>query len=267
MALALTFAGAVFAFATFREPTETAGVRTAVEDAAEPLSRSDPGVEPWREELVGFVEGETEEPEPEPEPAPEYEPRPAEFPEPLPEPPPKPEPAVQVVDPRPAPDPPEEVAPEPTNEPEPVDEPEPYELPEGAIMALSVDSIDLREVPVFDSVGARALKYGVGHHPNTSLPWSAGPHRNVYIAGHRVGFPGTASDRVFGSLENLGEGDEVVLRGNGGARYRYEVAESFVASPEDSWVKSRVRGEDMVTLQTCVGPNFSERLIVRAERV
>jgi sortase A len=40
-----------------------------------------------------------------------------------------------------------------------------------------------------------------------------------------------------------------------------------VASPEDSWVKSRVRGEDMVTLQTCVGPNFSERLIVRAERV
>lgn len=257
MALALAFAGAVFAFATFRGPTETAGVRAATEDAAEPLSRSDPGVEPWKEEPVAFVEAETEETEPEPERTPVFEPRPVEIPEP----PPEPEPAVQVVDPRPAPDPPEEVAPEPTNEPEP------YELPEGAIMALTVDSIGLREVPVFDSVGARALKYGVGHDPDTSLPWSGGPHRNVYIAGHRVGFSGTASDRVFGSLENLGEGDEVVLRGEGGARYRYRVTESFVASPEDSWVTSRVRGEDMVTLQTCVGPNFSKRLIVRAERV
>jgi sortase A len=37
--------------------------------------------------------------------------------------------------------------------------------------------------------------------------------------------------------------------------------------PEDSWVTGRVRGRDLLTLQTCVGPNFSERLIVRAERV
>ncbi len=51
------------------------------------------------------------------------------------------------------------------------------------------------------------------------------------------------------------------------ARYRYEVTDSFIASPEDSWVMDRVRNEDLLTLQTCVGPNFSERLIVRAERV
>ena len=101
---------------------------------------------------------------------------------------------------------------------------------------LTVDSLGLREVPVFDSTAAWALKYGVGHAADTSLPWSEGPHRNVYIAGHRVGFPGTASDRVFGSLENLAEGDEVLLRGKGGERYRYRVTESFVASPEDGLV-------------------------------
>ena len=29
-----------------------------------------------------------------------------------------------------------------------------------------------QNTPVFDSVGAWALKHGVGHHPETSMPWS-----------------------------------------------------------------------------------------------
>lgn len=112
-----------------------------------------------------------------------------------------------------------------------------------------------------------SLEGVVGHDPGTSLPWTGGLHRNTYIVGHRVGFPGTASDRVLDEPGDLGRGDVVVLRGENGGRHCYEVTESFVASPEDSWVMDRVRDKDMVTLQTCVGPNFSKRLIVRAERV
>ena len=282
MVLALVCAGAVAAFALLGGPPEPIpATKAAAKPETGSLVRSDPDVEPWREETVDPIEAENEVPEPEPEPTPEYEPRPVEFPEatpipspepepvaqPEPEPEPESEPTVQVASPRPPPDPPEVEAPKPANEPEPVDGPKPYELPDGAIMALTADALGLREVPVFDSTAAWALKYGVGHATGTSLPWSGSPHRNVYVAGHRVGFPGTASDRVFGNLENLGEGDEVVLRDGEGSRYRYRVAESFVASPEDGWVKGRVRGEDLLTLQTCVGPNFSERLIVRAERV
>ena len=210
------------------------------------------------------------EPEPEPPPEPE-EKQPAPKPDPEPKPaPPEPEPEVEVAyEPKPAPDPEpvEEPPPPPEKDPEPAEKPELYVPPDGAVMALTVDALGLREVPVFDSIDAQSLKHGVGHAPDTSLPWNDGPHKNVYIAGHRVGFPGTASDRVFDELGDLGRGDGVVLRGEGGKKHRYEVTESFVANPEDSWVMSRVRNKDMVTLLTCVGPNFSERLVVRAERV
>lgn len=279
MVLALVLAGAVFAYASFGGPPETAAVKAATQEPSEPLSRSDPGVEPWREPAVEpRLAEEPEEsgpipiPEPRPEPGP-YQlsgpdppepvsvPEPVAAPDPVPDPVPAPDPAP---DPVPAPDPQPTTNDGPTNV---ADEPPPYQLPEGAIMALTVDALGLREVPVFDSTGAWALKYGVGHDPDTSLPWTDGPHRNVYVAGHKVGFPGTPSDRVFDRLGDLGEGDEVVLRGDGGAQYRYEVTDSFIASPEDSWVMDRVRNEDLLTLQTCVGPNFSERLVVRAERV
>lgn len=279
MVVALAFAGAVFAYASF-DRLEPAAVKTATQKPSEPLSRSDPGVEPWKEAVVEprLAEEPVEpEPRPEPEPAPEPEPEPVPDPEPVtrPEPPPRipdaepqPEPEPAPVPPPPSeePPPPEE-RPAPEEPPADVEEPEPYALPDGAVMALTVETLGLREIPVFDSTGGWALKYGVGHDPDTSLPWTDSPHRNVYVAGHKIGFPGTASDRVFDRLGDLGEGDEVVLRGKGGEKYRYRVTESFVASPEDSWVRSRVRGEDLLTLQTCVGPNFSERLIVRAERV
>jgi sortase A len=277
MTIALAFAGAVFGYASWGGPEEIGAVKSATKEPNSALSRSDPGVNPWKEANVAFRGAEEKVPEPEPKPGPEPKPEPKPKPES------KPPPATAVetshdAAEQPAPKPDTEPAPipdpEPTPNPAPVatpspetDAPKPYSPPDGAIMALTVDALGLREVPVFDSTGAWALKYGVGHDPDTSLPWTDSPHRNVYVAGHKVGFPGTASDRVFDRLGDLGEGDEVVLRGDGGARYRYEVTESFIASPEDSWVADRVRNEDLLTLQTCVGPNFSERLIVRAERV
>ena len=273
MALALVCAGAVAMFAVLGgTPGPAAASKSSTEAGVEPLVRSDPGFEPWKEKAVAFVEAETEEPAPSPKPEPAPSPGPKTQPTPDPEPPPEPEP-------RPEPAPPAEPAPDPqpvfTGEPpEPTAEdiasargPRRYELPDGAVMGLTVEAMGIRDVPVFDSVGEWALGHGIGHHPETSMPWSDAPQRNVYLAGHRLGFPGTDSHLIFYRLDELGAGDEILLRDRDGKRYRYRVSETFKAAPEDSWVTGQVRNRDMVTLQTCSGPNWERRLIVRADRV
>jgi sortase A len=143
-----------------------------------------------------------------------------------------------------------------------------YNLPAGAIMGLTIEAIGIYDAPVFDSFGPWALANGVAHHPQTSLPWSPTPQRNVYLAGHRMGYRGTWSRMIFYNLDKLDAGDEVLLKDRAGTFYRYRVSEVFVVDPTDSWVMGQVRGRDMVTLQTCTPyPTFEKRLIVRAERV
>ncbi len=94
------------------------------------------------------------------------------------------------------------------------------------------------------------------------------PERNVYLAGHRMGYSGTWSRMIFYHLDKLGEGDKVLLEDRNGGRYEYRVIESFVVDPDDTWVMGRVRGRDLLTLQTCTPiPSFDKRLIVRAERI
>jgi sortase A len=143
-----------------------------------------------------------------------------------------------------------------------------YELLPGAIMGLTIEAMGIYDAPVFDSDGRWALANGVAHNPQTSLPWSPTAQRNVYLAGHRMGFRGTWSRMIFYNLHKLNTGDEVLLRDRAGTFYRYRVSEVFVADPKDVWVMGQVRGRDMVTLQTCTPyPTFEKRLIVRADRV
>jgi sortase A len=143
-----------------------------------------------------------------------------------------------------------------------------YDLLPGAIMGLTIEAMGIYDAPVFDSVGRWALANGVAHNPQTSLPWSMGAQRNVYLAGHRMGFRGTWSRMIFYNLYKLKRGDEVVLKDRAGRTYRYRVTEVFITDPTDVWVMGQVRGRDMVTLQTCTPyPTFEKRLIVRADRV
>ena len=135
-------------------------------------------------------------------------------------------------------------------------------------MSLSIPSMGLKDAPVLESDTKGALDRGVVHLPDTSLPWSETPERNVYLAGHRLGWPGTGSHLVFYRLGELDGGERITLRGREGRKYDYRVTESFVVGPEDDWVTGRVRGRDLLTLQTCTPiPTFEWRLIVRAERV
>jgi sortase A len=110
-------------------------------------------------------------------------------------------------------------------------------------------------------------------------PWSSGS--NTYIAGHRIGFPGTGSDHIFYNLPLLSSGDEIFLQDTLGRVYTYRVSKVFAVSPDDVWVMDPVAGKDVVSLQTCtetpddwwtVGPRLmnsgpeSGRLIAQAER-
>jgi sortase A len=146
-------------------------------------------------------------------------------------------------------------------------QPRHYNLPPGAIMSLTINPLGLKNVPVISSNSTRSLDQGVIHLPGTSLPWSDTPERNVYLAGHRLGWPGTGSHLVFYRLNQLSTGDVITLRDREGGRYDYMVVESFTVGPLDRWVTGRVRGRDLLTLQTCTPiPTFEKRLIVRAER-
>ena len=135
-------------------------------------------------------------------------------------------------------------------------------------MALTIQALDLRGVPVRSSDAQRALDNGVIHEPDTSVPWDEGAQRNVYLVGHRLGWRGTGSQHIFYNLDKLARGDEILLEDRRGRSHEYRVTKSFLVGPLDSWVKDVVPGRDMVTLQTCTPiPTFEKRLIVRANRV
>jgi sortase A len=73
---------------------------------------------------------------------------------------------------------------------------------------------------------------------------------------------------IFYNLDKVGEGEAVVLRDRLGRTYEYRVSETFLVDPTEQWVTGRIRGRDMLTLQTCTPiPTFEKRLIVRAERI
>ena len=138
--------------------------------------------------------------------------------------------------------------------------------PRGGKMALSIGRIGLRNSPIETSDEQRVLDRGLMHLPQTSRPWERGKARNVYVVGHRMGWPGTKSWKIFYRLDELKSGDQLVLTA-GGETYRYKVTEKFVVTPWDVWVTEPVKGRDLLTLQTCIGPNFSQRLIIRADRM
>jgi sortase A len=152
------------------------------------------------------------------------------------------------------------------------DKPAPM-VPADTTMYLTIPAIGLYDIPVLEGTSEAILSQGVGHVPGTGFPWVDGS--NTYIAGHRLGYPGTVSDRVFYSLPNLVAGDEVILEDSLGQSYTYQVSEILEVAPTDLSVTAPT-GEDIVSLQTCIenygdywteGPNWLARYIVRAERV
>ena len=107
--------------------------------------------------------------------------------------------------------------------------------------------------------------YAAIHLKGTGFPWQ--DEANVYLAGHRLGYPGTESFLAFYDLDVLQNGDEVYVADADGKQYTYRVFEQFVVNPEDVWVTEPIQGRNVLTLQTCTLPDYSQRLVVQAELV
>ena len=122
-------------------------------------------------------------------------------------------------------------------------------------------------VPVYTAAAHNqpALRNGTLHLAGTGFPWQR--EANVYIAGHRLGYPRTKSFLVFWDLNRLKMGRRVVLKDSEGERYVYRVYDRFVLGPDDASATKPVAGKNVVSLQTCTLPNYKDRLIVRAELV
>src|SRR5919112_2852313 len=152
-------------------------------------------------------------------------------------------------------------------------EPASASAPADTLMSLSVPAMGISDIPVVEGTSEASLSQGAGHLPGTGYPWV--PGSNTYIAGHRIGYPGTLSDHVFWNLPTLGEGDEILLTDSNSTTYTYIVSEVFEASPTDLSVTGPT-GRDVVSLQTCIedfgdywspGPNWYARYIVRGTMV
>jgi sortase A len=141
-------------------------------------------------------------------------------------------------------------------------------VPSNSRMTLTVPEMRrVDRIPVYTGVASDkgALHDGALHVRGTGWPWREGA--NVYIAGHRMGFPGTKSYLVFWDLNALEDGDKVILTDAEGTTYTYSVFKSFIVNPDAFYVTRPVPGKSVVTLQTCTLPDYNQRLIVQAELV
>lgn len=112
-----------------------------------------------------------------------------------------------------------------------------------------------------DALGSHAAI----HLEGTGYPWQE--EANVYLAGHRLGYANTDSWLAFWDLDKLENGDEVFVEDAAGTRYTYRVFKEFVVGPSDLSVTKAEPNKNVLTLQTCTLPDYSQRLIVQAELV
>jgi sortase A len=100
------------------------------------------------------------------------------------------------------------------------------------------------------------------HLRDTGFPWQR--TANVYIAGHRIGFPGTDSNLAFYDLEDLKKGDKVYLEDAKGREYTYQVFRKLLVEPANLSVLRPIKGKNIVSLQSCTLPDYTNRVIYRA---
>ena len=143
-----------------------------------------------------------------------------------------------------------------------------HALPKSERLWLTIPEMKrVRDLPVYNGAAGDKGKLAAGalHLKDTDFPWQR--QANVFIAGHRLGYPRTKSFLVFWNLDKLKRKDRVVLEDAEGQKYVYRVFDKMVVGPNAVSVKEPVDGKNIVTLQTCTLPNYKNRLIVRAELV
>ena len=139
--------------------------------------------------------------------------------------------------------------------------------PEDKTLELTVPAmsrIENDDVPYTTGTDEEALKtHAAIHLEGTGFPWD--DEANVYIAGHRLGYPNTESWLTFWDLNKVVKGDEIFVTDANGTKYTYKVFKTFIVSPSDTHVTDTEPGKNIVTLQTCTLPDYKQRLIVQGK--
>jgi sortase A len=139
--------------------------------------------------------------------------------------------------------------------------------PEDKTLELTVPAmsrIENDEIPYATGTDEEALKtHAAIHLEGTGFPWD--DEANVYIAGHRLGYPSTESWLTFWDLNEVGVGDKIYVTDANGTKYTYRVFKTFIVNPSDTHVTETQPGKNILTLQTCTLPDYKQRLIVQSE--
>lgn len=139
--------------------------------------------------------------------------------------------------------------------------------PDDPTLTLTVPSMErVNNSPIPDTFGddEDSLRDFAGIHlEGTGFPWQE--EANVYIAGHRLGYPNTPSFLAFWDIDNVVEGDQIFVEDANGGEYTYEVFQTLEVEPTDLFVTEPIEGKNILTLQTCTLPDYARRVVVQAE--
>ena len=128
----------------------------------------------------------------------------------------------------------------------------------------AMSRIENDDIPYAGGTDEEALKsHAAIHLEGTGFPWD--DEANVYIAGHRLGYPNTESWLTFWDLDEVGVGDEIYVTDSKGTKYTYRVFKTFIVNPSETHVTQTEPGKNILTLQTCTLPDYKQRLIVQSE--
>lgn len=117
-------------------------------------------------------------------------------------------------------------------------------------------------LPIYHGVEESALQVGVGHYSISSLP-VGGANTHSILMGHS-GMPGS---RMFDDIENLDEGDKILIHVLNDI-FAYEVKSKTVVWPDEVYNLKIEQGKDQITLVTCTPYGVNDhRLLVNAQRV
>ncbi len=135
--------------------------------------------------------------------------------------------------------------------------PKPTPTPKPAIAILTIEKINLK-LPVLEGATEENMKLAAGHMVETTPLGQTG---NAAIAAHRA----LTKGRLFNRLDELGEGDQIVVDQKG-ERTVYTVFKTFLVEPTDVSVLRGSKTDKVLTLITCDPVvNATHRLIVQAK--
>ncbi len=121
---------------------------------------------------------------------------------------------------------------------------------------VNIPKIDSKQ-PLIEGAGKTELHYGVGHLKGTAAVGTVG---NCVVAGHRNYTYG----QVWNRLNEVAEGDEVIITRTDGKVFTYRVFEIKIYEPGDAEILSWYQDTKQLTLITCDPVRVADkRLIIR----